>query len=98
MVNNQAILLWKKEDNVIKMDEHVGEYRINKYGQIKIGNKTTDMYITVSSLREFEDKIYDLASRFFSDWSEEISYDGYFKYNDKPAKAIIIGIERIEYE
>jgi len=96
MVNYPAFVIWKKVDDKIQINEVTEKFHISKSENIVIGNYSTNMYFKVSSQNELKDKIYDLASRYWSDWDVEISYDGYFGHNNNPIEVTIKGLEEID--
>lgn len=90
MQNNPAVLKWSiDDDDNILIEEVCENHEITKQGFLKIGNFSTNRFLIVTSKKQLEEEIYDLASRFFMDWDSEISYDGYFEHIDRPIEATI---------
>lgn len=76
--DEKRIFRWEIEDGEISIKETRDYIEVTPKGRLKVTpNFTTDKFITASTLKEFEDEIYDLASRFFGHWESEAWFDGW---------------------
>jgi hypothetical protein len=80
---DKVILRWKKEGLNINFEEIESNYEIDQKRLLTLGNLKTDMFIEVGSTKELSEKVYDIASRFFDYWDEEIYFDDLIFNNTK---------------
>lgn len=85
-MKNLAVIKYSINEKEIVLTEIIYGYEILSSGLLKIKNLSTDMFFTITSLQDLKDKIYDLASKYFYNWNEEIAFD-YLYFGEEGNKA-----------
>lgn len=96
MHNNTSkkVFLWEKNHRGINVKERKNYIGFTQKNRLKLTETfTTDKFLVAEDLKEFEEALYDLASKHYMDWDTETWFDSWGLRDDWHSGARITDLD-----